>query len=65
MEAALHYGYSRFAQEIADRNYSDWKLTLIKQFQDFELELGYTDSTASQYGHDAAGHLVFSLAYHL
>jgi len=59
-----HYGYSRFIHEVADQNYGDWKLALTKGFSGNDLELGYYDSTAIQYGRDGKGHLMFLLTHH-
>lgn len=61
---ATHYGYSRFAGEATDENYADWKLALTKEVLGDALELGYYDSTASQYGRDGDGHWVMSLTHY-
>jgi uncharacterized protein (TIGR02001 family) len=61
---AASYGYSRFAGEVTDQNYADWKLALTKEVLGDDLELGYYDSTASQYGRDGEGHWVMSLTHY-
>jgi uncharacterized protein (TIGR02001 family) len=61
---AAGYGYSRFAGEVTDQNYADWKLALTTQVLGDDLELGYYDSTASQYGRDGKGHWVMTLVHY-
>lgn len=55
-----HYGHSRFSSHSVDRNYDDWRLGLSHPMLGGDAELGYSYSNASQYGRDAAGHLVLT-----